>query len=98
MHPEVAAKQDQFHRTDVLYEIKFDSYRCLARKDASDVSLWSRRGNMLTAQFTTSPKGVNISRGKHLVDGEIIAMDPMKLLQYPATQPVAGFRHWLLRF
>ena len=29
---------------DWLYEIKLDGYRCLAGKDASGVSLWSRRG------------------------------------------------------
>ena len=31
-----------------LYEIKLDGYRCLAGKDASGVSLWSRRGNGFT--------------------------------------------------
>jgi bifunctional non-homologous end joining protein LigD len=36
---------------DWLYEVKFDGYRCLAGKDAGGVTLWSRRGNLFTAQF-----------------------------------------------
>ena len=36
---------------DWLYEVKFDGYRCLAGRDLSDVTLWSRRENLFTAQF-----------------------------------------------
>jgi bifunctional non-homologous end joining protein LigD len=34
-----------------LYEVKFDGYRCLAGKQNDGVTLWSRRGNLFTAQF-----------------------------------------------
>jgi len=34
-----------------LYEIKFDGYRCLAGRDFTPVTLWSRRGNLFTTQF-----------------------------------------------
>jgi ATP-dependent DNA ligase len=27
-----------------LYEVKFDGYRCLAGRDSTGVTLWSRRG------------------------------------------------------
>ena len=29
---------------DWLYEVKFDGYRCLAGRDDTGVTLWSRRG------------------------------------------------------
>jgi bifunctional non-homologous end joining protein LigD len=34
-----------------LCEVKFDGYRCLAGRDKSGVTLWSRRGNLFTTQF-----------------------------------------------
>jgi bifunctional non-homologous end joining protein LigD len=36
---------------DWLYEVKFDGYRCLARRDNGGANLWSRRGNLFTGQF-----------------------------------------------
>jgi bifunctional non-homologous end joining protein LigD len=36
---------------DWLYEVKFDGYRCLAGKNASGITLWSRRENLFTVQF-----------------------------------------------
>jgi bifunctional non-homologous end joining protein LigD len=42
---------------DWFYEVKFDGYRCLAGRDASEVTLWSRRGNDFTAQFPNIAKG-----------------------------------------
>jgi bifunctional non-homologous end joining protein LigD len=41
---------------DWLYEVKFDGYRCLAGKDSTGVTLWSRRGNRFTDQFPTIAK------------------------------------------
>ena len=35
-----------------LYEVKFDGYRCLAGRDSTKVTLWSRRETL----FTTIPK------------------------------------------
>ena len=40
---------------DWLYEVKFDGYRCLAGKLNDGVTLWSRRGNLFTAQFPVLP-------------------------------------------
>jgi DNA ligase D-like protein (predicted ligase) len=59
-----------------IYEIKLDGYRCLAGKDARGVSLWSRRGNLLTSQFAMIAKACEHLPGGTLVDGEVIAMDP----------------------
>jgi len=34
-----------------LYEVKFDGSRCLAGRDSTGVTLWSRRGSLFTNQF-----------------------------------------------
>jgi ATP-dependent DNA ligase len=34
-----------------IYEVKLDGYRCLAGRDSTSVTLWSRRGNVFTLQF-----------------------------------------------
>jgi ATP-dependent DNA ligase len=60
---------------DWLYEIKLDGYRCLAGKDASGLSLWSRRGNVFTSQFPAIAKACEHLPNGTLVDGEIIATD-----------------------
>ena len=39
---------------DWLYEVKFDGYRCLAGKDSTGVTLWSRRGNHFRALLTAA--------------------------------------------
>jgi ATP-dependent DNA ligase len=39
------------HGQEWLYEVKFDGYRCLAGKDSTGVTLWSRRENLFTKQF-----------------------------------------------
>ncbi len=39
-----------------LYEVKFDGYRCLAGRDKSGVTLWSRRGNLFTTQLYARDK------------------------------------------
>ena len=36
---------------ELLYEVKFDGYRCLAGRDSTGVTLWSRRGNLRRCQF-----------------------------------------------
>ena len=33
------------------HEVKLDGYRCLAGRDSTGVTLWSRRGNQLTSDF-----------------------------------------------
>ena len=60
---------------DRLYEIKLDGYRCLAGKDASGVSLWSRRGNDFTSQFPAIAKACESLPSGTLLDGEIVATD-----------------------
>jgi ATP-dependent DNA ligase len=57
-----------------LYEVKFDGYRCLAGRDSTKVTLWSRRENLFTDQFAYRP-GLECLPVDTLLDGEIVALD-----------------------
>jgi ATP-dependent DNA ligase len=58
-----------------LYEVKFDGYRCLAGRDSTGVTLWSRRGNLFTNQFLNIARACERLPPGTLVDGEIVALD-----------------------
>jgi DNA ligase D-like protein (predicted ligase) len=58
-----------------LYEVKFDGYRCLAGRDSTGVTLWSRRGNLFTNQFPHIARACERLPPGTLVDGEIVALD-----------------------
>jgi DNA ligase D-like protein (predicted ligase) len=55
--------------------LNFDGYRCLAGRDVSGVSLWSRRGNPFTKQFPHIAHACERLPPNTLVDGEIVALD-----------------------
>src|SRR5688572_27337359 len=79
---------------DWLYEVKFDGYRCLARRDANGVTLWSRRSNDLTAQFPAIAKACEQLPPRTLLDGELVAIDEngrisFNLLQHHRSQAQA---------
>jgi ATP-dependent DNA ligase len=58
-----------------LYEVKFDGYRCLAGRDETGVTLWSRRGNFFTKQFPQIARACERLPPNTLLDGEIVALD-----------------------
>ena len=58
-----------------LYEVKFDGYRCLAGRDSTGVTLWSRRGKLFTKQFPQIAHACERLPAGTLVDGEIVALD-----------------------
>jgi ATP-dependent DNA ligase len=58
-----------------LYEVKLDGYRCLAGRDSTGVTLWSRRGNLFTKQFPNIAQTCERLPPNTLVDGEIVALD-----------------------
>jgi DNA ligase D-like protein (predicted ligase) len=58
-----------------LYEVKFDGYRCLAGRDSTAVTLWSRRENLFTKQFPDIARACERLPPNTLVDGEIVALD-----------------------
>jgi bifunctional non-homologous end joining protein LigD len=61
--------------TEWLYEVKFDGYRCLAGRDSTAVTLWSRRGNLFTKQFPHIAHACERLPPRTLLDGEIVALD-----------------------
>lgn len=61
---------------DWLYELKLDGYRALAVRDGSNVSLVSRNGNDLAAQFPAVTEALRQLKPQQFVlDGEIVALD-----------------------
>lgn len=79
---------------DWLYEVKFDGYRCLAGRDSSGVTLWSRRGIRFTDQFPTVAEACEHLPPDTLFDGEIIALDQngrisFNMLQHHRSQAQA---------
>jgi DNA ligase D-like protein (predicted ligase) len=81
------------------YEIKLDGYRCIAAHDSSGVKLWSRRGNLLTAQFPAIAQALQELPQGTVVDGEIVALDEkgltsFNLLQHHRSQ-TSAIRYYL---
>jgi bifunctional non-homologous end joining protein LigD len=79
-----------------LYEVKFDGYRCLAGRDSTEVTLWSRRGNLFTNQFSEIARACERLPPSTLVDGEIVALDgsgkvSFNLLQHHRSKAQALF-------
>jgi DNA ligase D-like protein (predicted ligase) len=58
-----------------LYEVKFDGYRCLAGRDSTKVTFWSRRENLFTDQFPQIARSCERLPQDTLLDGEIVAID-----------------------
>jgi bifunctional non-homologous end joining protein LigD len=58
-----------------FYEVKLDGYRCLAGRDSTSVTLWSRRGNVFTLQFPGIARACESLEPGTLLDGEIVAID-----------------------
>jgi len=77
---------------DWLFEVKWDGYRALATVRGSDVSLTSRRGNDLTARFSTVARAIErASRSPNVVlDGEICALDERGRPRFGALQTGSG--------
>jgi bifunctional non-homologous end joining protein LigD len=77
-----------------VYEVKFDGYRCLAGRDSTGVTLWSRRANRFTDQFPTVAEACEHLPPDTLLDGEIIALDntgriSFNMLQHHRSQAQA---------
>ena len=69
-----------------LYEVKFDGYRWLAGKDATGVTLWSRRENLLTKQFRHIARACERLPPNTLLDGEIVALDESGKISFNLLQ------------
>src|SRR5499426_1355227 len=77
-----------------FYEVKFDGYRCIAGRDESEITLWSRKKNLLTTQFPQIARACERLPQNTLLDGEIVALDEkgrvsFNLLQHHRSQAQA---------
>ena len=63
------------NRKEWMYEAKLDGYRCLAGKRAVEVKLWSRRGHVVTSQFSEVAEACRDLPAETLLDGEVVALD-----------------------
>jgi len=69
-----------------LYEVKFDGYRCLAGRDKSGVRLWSRWGNLFSAQFPRIAHACERLPVDTLLDGAIVAIDQAGRISFNLLQ------------
>jgi len=69
-----------------LYEVKFDGYRCIAGRSKDGVTLWSRRGNLFTAQFPRIAHACERLPADTLLDGEIVAIDKSGRISFNLLQ------------
>jgi ATP-dependent DNA ligase len=69
-----------------FYEVKFDRYRCLAGRRNDGVTLWSRRGNLFTAQFPRIAAACERHPADTLLDGEIVAVDESGRISFNLLQ------------
>ncbi|HWD18457.1 MAG TPA: non-homologous end-joining DNA ligase [Verrucomicrobiae bacterium] len=59
-----------------VYEIKFDGIRVLAIKEGTDVKLFSRLGNDVTARFADIARDLLRLRAERaIIDGEVVALE-----------------------
>src|SRR5215813_681994 len=79
-----------------LYEVKFDGYRCLAGRDAKEVTLWSRRENLFTKQFPQIAQACERLPLNTLVDGEIVALDETGRVSFNLLQHHRSKAHALV--
>ena len=78
------------------FEIKFDGYRCIAVKRASEITLFSRNRNVLNDRFPNVVDALRLMDGDFVLDGEIVALDEQgrpsfQLLQNGRARPLSAY-------
>src|SRR5262245_9750660 len=84
------------HGQEWLYEVKFDGYRCLAGRDSTGVTLWSRRQNLFTKQFPCIAQACERLPPNTLIDGEIVALDSSGRVSFNLLQHHCSKAHALV--
>jgi bifunctional non-homologous end joining protein LigD len=70
-----------------LYEVKFDGYRALIRKDGRSVRIRSRNDKDLTGAYPgVAAAGLRLEAEQAIVDGEIVAVDAAGRPSFQALQ------------
>src|SRR5215207_6796841 len=71
---------------DWVYELKLDGYRALVTKKRGIVTLFSRRGNNLSAVFPTIAAAFSFLENDVIVDGELVVLDEEGRPSFSALQ------------
>jgi bifunctional non-homologous end joining protein LigD len=73
--PMLATLTDKpFNKPGWIYEIKWDGYRAIAEVEKGKVSLYSRRGNSLAADYPPIVEALKTIKDDVVFDGEIVAL------------------------
>jgi len=64
-----------FRKKNWLFEIKWDGYRIVARKENKDVALYSRNKQQFKDKFFTIAQSLKKIPGDFVLDGEVVALD-----------------------
>jgi bifunctional non-homologous end joining protein LigD len=75
-----------------LFELKYDGYRALARRDGARVSIRYRSGDDATALFPEVAKAIEMLPVDAVVDGEIVVLAPDGRPSFQALQQRAQLR------
>ena len=71
---------------EMLYELKLDGYRLLARIEAGQVRLLTRQGHDWTARFPTIASMLRHLSGPTILDGEVVALDERGISRFQLLQ------------
>ena len=91
--PMLARSGEAFDRAGWVFEIKYDGYRLLIEKDGDRVTLRSRRGLDLTANFPEVEKAARrLPFSRFVIDGEAVVHDARGVPNFSLLQQRARLR------
>ena len=91
--PMLATAGELYDRRDWIYEFKYDGYRILGERNGTSVVLRSRNGHDLTAGFPEIAQSIaRLPYDQFVVDGELIAVDPVGRPSFSLLQQRARLR------
>src|SRR5690554_6423866 len=88
LKPALATLVDRPPAGDWRYEIKFDGYRILARKQGREVRLYTRNGHDWTERLPLQAKAIAVLKGADdaWLDGEVVVLGDHDLPDFQALQ------------
>lgn len=97
--PMLAYTADEpFDREGWIFEVKWDGYRCLARKQGNSIELISRNGELLNGIFPLVVNELIKFPGNFIMDGEIVALDEKGKPSFQILQKYGGEQTGALRY
>ena len=91
--PMLARSGDAFDRDGWVFEIKYDGYRLMIEKDGDRVTLRSRKGLVLTANFPELEKAARrLPFSQFVIDGEAVVHDTRGIPSFSLLQQRARLR------